>query len=315
MSEMQQNIQIQSGDAGAQVAQPSQPETAGAQGQQTQAQQTLPPHTRRGRQAPENPLAGVQYGRQPQQAQQGQQPETQPEKKSFDDLIKGEYRQEYAAKVQEAIKNRFRDNAGLEKRANAMQPILDELARRYGMDAADPEAIAKRFTDDDSLYEEEASKLGVPVGTLKQMKKLEAENARMKAEAKQSSEDMMLRSHFRKLVEQSEEMKNVFPGFDLEAELQNPSFARLTSPEVGISVRDAYFALHHDDIQKASMQYAARQAMQQVAQSVQANGARTVENGMLSTGAVQAKTNPKEFTRQDREEIRRRVRRGENVFL
>ena len=125
----------------------------------------------------------------------------------------------------------------------------------------------------------------------------------------------MLRSHFRKLVEQSEEMKSVFPGFDLEAELQNPSFARLTSPEVGISVRDAYFALHHDDIQKASMQYAARQAMQQVAQSVQANGARTVENGMLSTGAVQAKTNPKEFTRQDREEIRRRVRRGENVFL
>ena len=61
---------------------------------------------------------------------------------------------------------------------------------------------------------------------------------------------------------QGEKLKATFPGFDLRAELQNPTFQRLTSPEVGIDVETAYWTIHRNELQTAAMQVAAQKTSQ-----------------------------------------------------
>ena len=55
--------------------------------------------------------------------------------------------------------------------------------------------------------------------------------------------------HLSRLEEESKELKETFPDFDLYRELRNPVFARLTAPESGISAVDAYYAIHRKEIQ------------------------------------------------------------------
>ena len=53
-----------------------------------------------------------------------------------------------------------------------------------------------------------------------------------------------MREHFRSLAEQEAELKKTVPDFDLQKELQNPTFLRMTAPGSGLRVADVYFALH-----------------------------------------------------------------------
>lgn len=271
------------------------------------------PHLQPRRKAKENPLASVQYGRQPEAPQVSQEPAQ--EKASFDDLIKGEYKQDYEKRLQSTLAERLKGRDADRQKAEQMEPILAALAHKYGKDAQDLAGIAQAVQDDNSLFEEEANQMGIPVEVFKNMKTLETENQRMKAEQQKNAEESALRQHFQRLATQAEEMKQAFPGFDLQAELQNPLFMKWTSPQYGMSVKDAYFAIHHDEIQKATMQYAGQRATQQIAASVQAGARRPQENGMQGVGAALIKSDPSTWSKADREEVRRRVRNGEDVFL
>lgn len=273
------------------------------------------PHLQPRRKARENPLAGVQYGKQPEGTQQAT-PQDQPkEKASFEEMIKGEYKQDYERHIKSTMAERLKGREADRQKAEQMEPILAALSQKYGKDAQDIAGIAKAVQNDNSLFEDEANRMGVPVDIYKNMKTLEAENQRIKAQQQQNAEETALRQHYQKLATQAEEMKQAFPGFDLQAELQNPNFMKWTSPQYGMSVKDAYFAIHHDEIQKATMQYAGQRATQQVAASVQAGARRPQENGMQGVGSALIKTDPSTWSKADRAEVRRRVRSGEEVFL
>ena len=76
-------------------------------------------------------------------------------------------------------------------------------------------------------------------------------------------------AHIQGLQDQAAELAGDFPEFQLEQELQNPVFLQLTAPGTGISVADAYYALHRQQIQQAS----ARQEREKVVSAIQ-SGAR-----------------------------------------
>ena len=182
------------------------------------------------------------------------------------------------------------------------------------MDASDVAGIARRLSEDDSLYAEEASKQGLPVETYKNLRRLEAENSRMKAQQEQSAEEAATRKHFDGLIQQAEELKKSFPGFDLMKELQNnPRFVRMTAPGVGMSVQEAYYATHGQDIQKESMQYAAAQATKAVADSVRSGAARPMEGAMQSQQQAPMRTDQSKLTRQQLQDLARRVKAGERI--
>ena len=102
----------------------------------------------------------------------------------------------------------------------------------------------------------------------------------------QREQDLALRQHFSALEKQAETMRETFPGFDLRTELNDPVFVRLTSPMVGLSVEDAYFAVHHKELAPQMMAYGMQRAKNQMAQSIMANGARPREGGLNNQNAA-----------------------------
>lgn len=272
-----------------------------------------------------NPLANTRYGIQPQQAQaQGEVAATTEAaantadqdngKKSFEDLIKGEYKAEFDARVQEIIRNRFKQNGEMEEKLNSMNPLLEMLGKKHNVDPTDIEQLTRIIGDDDSLYEEEAMQRGMSVETLKAVKQMERENEQLKQREQQSIAEQRMHEHFGGLARQAEAVKQLYPSFDLMTEMQNPQFARLTAPGVNVDVRTAYEVVHNAEIQSAGMQVAAQKSAERVANAVRANGTRPMENGMNSQQtASPVKADPRTLTKADLAEINRRVARGEKI--
>lgn len=277
----------------------------------------------------ENPLANVKYGKQPAMedpsagvatgndgAANTEDNGAGSEKASFDDLIKGEYKSDFDAKVQDIIRQRFKANAENEQKLTAMNPLLEMLGKLHNVDPTDIEALTKAVGDNDSLYEEEATKRGMSVDALKAIKTLERERDQAVAQNNQSIQEQRMRAHFDQMAQQTDQVKQLYPDFDLLTEMNNPMFARLTAPGVGIDVRTAYEVVHRDEMRGAEMQFAAQKAAERVANSVRSNSARPVENGLNGQqGASTVKTDPRTLTKADRAEIRERVGRGEKIVF
>lgn len=272
-----------------------------------------------------NPLANVKYGVQPTEEAQGEVAATtdeaannaeQNEKKSFEDLIKGEYKADFDARVQEIIRNRFKQNGEMEEKLTALNPLLEGLGKLHNIDPTDIQQLTNVVLDNDSLYEEEAMQRGMSIDALKAVKQMERENETLKQHQQQTIAEQRMRQHFDTLARQADEVKTLYPGFDLMAEMQNPEFARLTAPGVGIDVRTAYEVVHRDQMRGAEMQFAAQKSAERIANAVKANGMRPVENGMSSQQtASPVKTDPRTLTKADRAEIKRRVAAGEKIVF
>lgn len=280
---------------------------------------------RRGRK--ENPLANVRYGVQreepaqqkapAQQAAQTEVAEQEGQDETFEDLIKGKYKAEYDQRMQATIRDRLK---GSNERMSKLNPIIEAVAQRYGMDTSDLDkldldALSAKIAGDTSQYEKESLETGIPAETIAKVKRLEQIEAQQARDAKAAREQAAIEQHYNALKQQGEQMKALYPGFNLDAELQNPAFVRLTAPGVGVDVRTAYEVVHREEMRGAEMQFAAQKSAQKIAASVQANARRPAENGMSgSTGAV-TKSDPSTFTKADRAEIKRRVARGEKIYL
>ena len=270
-----------------------------------------------------NPLANVKYGVQPEQAQGGvattnttEAANTGSGKKSFEDLIKGEYKADFDARVQDIIRNRFKQNNEMEEKMNALNPLLEGLGKLHNVDPSDIHQLTDIVLNNDSLYEEEAMERGMSIEALKAVKQMERENETLKQREQQSIAETRMREHFDKLAHQADEAKQFYPGLDLMTEMQNPTFARLTAPGVGVDVRTAYEVVHREQLRGAEMQFAAQKSAERMANAVRANGMRPVENGMNSQQtASPVKTDPRTLTKADRAEIKRRVANGEKIIF
>jgi hypothetical protein len=82
---------------------------------------------------------------------------------------------------------------------------------------------------------------------------------------------------------------------------------------VGLSVKDAYYALHGEEIAQSGMRYAAQQAGQRIAASVQAGASRPRENGVQSPGPVNMAVDIRNMDKKTRAEYARRIRNGELI--
>ena len=57
--------------------------------------------------------------------------------KEFDALIKGEFKDVYAKRVQDTVTRRLKGPSADAEKFRAMQPVMQMLSQRYGVDAAD----------------------------------------------------------------------------------------------------------------------------------------------------------------------------------
>ena len=135
------------------------------------------------------------------------------------------------------------------------------------------------------------------------------EGVRPCAEEAQPAPDPDLRRHASRLLHEAEALRRQVPGFDLEAELrQNPRFARLTAPQFGLSLADAYFATHREEILAAHERESTRQALTAAASTLRAAQARPRENGGPS--AVAERRSYSELSPAERAAFKSRLRRS-----
>ena len=269
-----------------------------------------------------NPLADTKYGIQDDAAQvadvqtkvtdaDGVTTETVDRKAEFKKLIEGEYKEEYGASVQDIIQKRLKSTKETVDKYNSLYPMLEMLSKKYGVDASDVEALIKAVEEDDSYYEEEAMEKGIDVKTLKDIRRMERENADLKKQMEEQSVKENASKLYASWMNQSEQLKSVYPSFDLEAELKNPKFTDLL--RANVDVRTAYEVLHKDEIIPAAMQFTAQTVGRKMANKIMANGSRPAENGMNSQSAAVVKSDVSQLSKADRQEIARRVARGEKI--
>jgi NAD(P)-dependent dehydrogenase (short-subunit alcohol dehydrogenase family) len=98
---------------------------------------------------------------------------------------------------------------------------------------------------------------------------------------------------------------------DLNEEAKNPQFLRLLNS--GVDVGTAFTVIHKDEIIPAAMQYTAKTVEQKMTNKIIAGGSRPTENGNSAQGAINSKSDVSLLTKADRDEIARRVARGEKI--
>ena len=247
-------------------------------------------------------------------------------KPTLDELLKqdADYNSAFNQRMQTAIRERVKAEKAASQGAKdalaAMAPAIEVMARKYGLDVKnmDYTALAKAIEDDDAYYEELAIKMGVSNDIAKRVDRSERELERRKEAESISLEQNAVRQHLIRLEQQGEAMKALFPGFNLRQELKNPTFARFVDPKIGMSVEDAYYAVHRKEIQAASMQVAAQKTAEQISNAIQSGSLRPDESGTSGQSSSVSTFNYRNASKAEREALKQQIRaaaaRGEKLY-
>ena len=216
---------------------------------------------------------------------------------------------EYNRQMQSLVSKRVKSAKTAEDNLAKLTPALEVLCRKYNLDPTnmDYEALGKAVEDDDEYYEDKALEMGVSAETARKVDKLERESARAIAQAERTAQEQQIQQHFQHLEQQGAELKKTFPGFDLKTELKNPAFARMTAPNIGISVANAYYAIHRDEIRAAESQVIAQQTATKMSNAMQANTRRPSESGTSSQAPSVNTFDYRKATPEQRAELKKRI--------
>ena len=229
----------------------------------------------------------------------------------WNEAKKGEFAEFYGRDVQAAVQDRFKNQADNQAALKTLEPMLEILRERAGVKTNDE--LISYVMDDDSLYEEAASEAGMTVPAYKEFMQIKQERDEAKAREQESIEQQMLFNHYQNLCQQAEEFRKIMPEFNLDRTLQeDPKFLQLTSPEVGLDVQTAFFALHKDEIMPQAMVAGMERAKQQMGQTIQAQHKRPAEGAMKSRGqqAADFKVDPRNLTPTERKKVYDLIHRG-----
>lgn len=217
---------------------------------------------------------------------------------------------EYNQEMQRTMQARLKSAKNAEERLNKLSPAIELLARKYGLDAdnLDADALASAISDDDDLYVDKALELGVSVETAKKIDQLERKNARDEADAARAEQQRAFDEHINDLKVQAAKLKQTFPTFDLATELRNPTFMRMTAPNSGLTVEDAYYAVHRKEIQAASMQVATQKTAEQMANAIRSGMSRPQENGTSARAPSTQTFDYAHASKEQREALKRQIR-------
>ena len=225
----------------------------------------------------------------------------------FDELIKGKYKSLYDERVQGILKDRFKKYDGIEKSNKQMQKTISLMGQRYGTE--DAAELYDKISKDASLFADQALEAGMSEEAFLDKKRVEFENKQLQAELAKREEEDKNKELFRKWHEEETQMKQSFPDFSLEKELQNPKFTQLLYD--GIDMKTLYEVFHHDEAMK---NLAAKTAAAVEKKQSQVNIPKRPSESGLSSGAVATKIDVSKLDAKQRRELAQRARRENITF-
>lgn len=233
---------------------------------------------------------------------------TQPPQPTWNE-IKKQYKQDYNAEVTRIVQDRLRGANDYKTKAERAFAIM---AQKYGGDPNDIDGLVKAMEDDNSFYEDEALEKGLTVDQLKQIKRLERENEQFRQAQMQQRMQAGARQIMDAWERGADEVRQTYNrNFDLDREIENPEFLRLIKSNVPL--KTAYEVCHRDELAAQAMRVAAQKTEEAVVNKIKKNGLRPTENGLGDSTPVNLNVNPKNLTKEQRAEIKRRVRAGEKI--
>lgn len=236
----------------------------------------------------------VRYGKQPEQTAAPQQEQTQnppaPDKgKTFREMIRGEYRDQYADETQKLINRRFRDT---DAKIQSMQPIIDALDARYGTNG-DMAKLMNAIEGDTAYWQEAADAAGMTVEQYQRMAKIERENKQLLAAQQSQQARYMASLQYSQWQAEAENMKAQYPDFDLDTAMENDLFTLMLKNKY--PMEQAYKAAFSDRLAAQ----AAADAEKAVTDNIKARGNRPAEAGSKSAAPFTVKDDVSKLTDQD----------------
>ena len=203
-------------------------------------------------------------------------------KKDFD----AEYKAEVQSIVKDRLKKSSKENADLNNRIKA---------------------TLNAFESDDGNLEEEAFSRDMSVEQLRQFKKLERENQSYR----EAEEERRKQAMFAQWDREADELKEIYPSFDVATEQENEQFMKLLG--AGVPMRTAYEVAHKDEIIHSAMSYTANKTAEKVANSVRANASRPSENGLSSNSSALGTVDINKLSREQIETYKQRALNGDRI--
>lgn len=223
--------------------------------------------------------------------------------------FKMDYKDLYDAEVQGIVKDRLKKaNAKfseVQSQLDNMSPMIDLLSQKYG--TSDVNELINAVQNDDSMYEDEAYERGMTTEQVKEWHKIARENARLKA----IEDERRKQAVFADWARQEAELKQIYPNFDYQTEMQSEDFARMLN--AGTPMRKAYEVNHIDELMQGAMQFTAGKVATQVTNSVAANQARPSENGLNQSVPTLKKMDISKLSKDDMDKLIARAAAGEKI--
>lgn len=207
--------------------------------------------------------------------------------KAFEQLIKGEYKDLYDARVQEVVRRRLGAAKEESARYLAVAPTLKMLEELLSVSPSDTDAIGKRIK-------------GL----------IEGEKTRKEGEKKDAA---ACEERYHTWRGEAERLRRKFPSFDVKSELGDARFRAML--ESGVDMESAFLVLHRDRVIPAALAHTARTVRENVTRAVRDGAMRPAEAGLAALATATVGTDVSRFSRKDREAIIRRVREGEKITL
>lgn len=220
----------------------------------------------------------------------------------FEKLIKGEFKEQFEQRMKNNLNRRFKESSALKAKAARNEQIIAMLMDKLGITDADELA---------DMIESDASSAKIAPkadnDAAERIRALEYENELMRKQR----EALAMEQTVKAWMNDGEKLKESYPDFSIEAEARNPEFVKLL--KAGASLRNAYLAMHHDEIIKTLVEKAAQEAQEKTAESIRLRGQRPLENGMSGRSTALFKTDVAGLTAAQRAEIAKRAANGEVI--
>ena len=235
-----------------------------------------------------------------------------PDRRAAFEAFMRENKDLYEERLQEHLGRRLKTARAAEERAKALEPIIDMVAQKYGVDASQPDKLLAALESDNSLYEEEAIRRGMSVENLREMKQMERkvhfyeQQAQMQERARREAEARA------RIEEGVKTAQAAYPGFDMRKELENTGFRDMVAR--GIDVKTAYEIAHKDELLSGAIGYAVQRAAKETAENIRTRANRPQENGMAGQATAQTTgRDPAQLTAREINELTRRALAGERI--
>ena len=203
----------------------------------------------------------------------------QPAGKTYTDEDAAAVAKQFGLMNYETAKGRFKGALDKAHKHDDMSLRLGALAKRYGLEAgAKAEDVLAAIESDSGYIEKKARELGTDNETAKRYVSMEEQLARIEREKLDESD----RQAMKKLSEQEQAVKAVYPDFDPEKAADNRVFKALV--DSGVPMLDAYRAAYSADLTAKAVEAAKADARKEAMEEYKRNGGRPREGASAGGG-------------------------------